>query len=262
MRAPRDKPHVEAGVRYARERWWKGGHFRDLADAREQAERWCRDVAGLRVHGTSRRLPRVVFEDEERQHLRPYDGTPYDVPAWREVTVHPDDHVGLQYALYSAPSTACPPGTKLDARCDYTLVKLYRRGELVKVHARQPKGGRSTVPDDYPPEFFDPPCTAAPFSRQYRNPIAVAQEWQRLLSTGVCVSRADLARQLGVTRARVTQVLSLLALTPEVIDGLTTLGDPLPGPTVSEHRLRALLKRPATEQKLEVRMLVGQPGTV
>ena len=136
----------------ARVRFWKGGRFADLDDAREQAERWCRDVAGLRVHGTTRRLPRVVFEDDERQHLRPYDGTPYDVPLWREVTVHPDHHVSLQYALYSAPSTTCPPGTKLEARVDRTLVKLYRRGELVKVHGRQPKGGRSTDPDDYPPE--------------------------------------------------------------------------------------------------------------
>jgi hypothetical protein len=68
------------------------------------------------------------------------------------VTVHPDHHVSVQYALYSAPSTTCPPGTKLEARCDQTLVKLYRRGELVKVHPRQPKGGRWTDPDDYPAE--------------------------------------------------------------------------------------------------------------
>jgi len=136
VRAPRDKPHVESGVRYARERWWKGGHFTDLADARQQAEQWCRDVAGLRVHGTTRRLPRVVFEDQERAHLLPYDGVPYDVPLWREVIVHPDHHVNVQYALYSAPSTSCPPGTKLEARCDRALVKLYLAGELVKVHPR------------------------------------------------------------------------------------------------------------------------------
>ncbi|HET6318367.1 MAG TPA: IS21 family transposase, partial [Chloroflexota bacterium] len=121
VRHPKDKPHVERGVPYARERFWKGSHFVDLGDAREQAERWCRDVAGVRVHGTTRRLPRVVFEDEERAHLRRYDGTPYDVPQWREVTGHPDHHVSVQYALYSAPSTTCPPGTKLEARCDRTL---------------------------------------------------------------------------------------------------------------------------------------------
>ena len=48
-RHPKDKPKVERGVPYARERFFKGGEFRDLADVREQARRWCRDVAGLRI---------------------------------------------------------------------------------------------------------------------------------------------------------------------------------------------------------------------
>ena len=152
VRAPRDKPHVENGIKYVRERWWKGSRFIDLADSRQQSAHWCREVAGVRVHGTTRRLPRVVFEDEERAHLQAYDGMPYDVPLWKDVTVHPDHHVSVPYALYSAPSTTCPPGTELEARCDTNLVKLYRAGELVKVHPRKPKGGRSTDYDDYPPE--------------------------------------------------------------------------------------------------------------
>jgi transposase len=69
VRSPKDKPHVENGIRYARERWWKGATFIDLADSRQRAEVWCRDVAGQRVHGITRRLPRVVFEDEERAHV-------------------------------------------------------------------------------------------------------------------------------------------------------------------------------------------------
>ncbi len=132
--------------------FWKGGTFLDLADSRRQAEWWSREVAGQRVHGTTRKLPLVVFEDEERALLLPYGGIPYDVPLWKDVTVHPDHHISVQYALYSAPSTTCPPGTKLEARCDRDLVKLYRAGALVKVHPRKPKGGRSTDPDDYPPE--------------------------------------------------------------------------------------------------------------
>jgi len=30
-------------------------------------------------------------------------GIPYDVPLWKDVKVHPDHHVNVQYALYSAP---------------------------------------------------------------------------------------------------------------------------------------------------------------
>jgi hypothetical protein len=139
-------------MQYIRERFWKGSRFADLAEAREVAKRWCLEVAGMRVHGTTRRLPLVVFRDEEQTRLLPYGGIPYDVPRWGQVTVHPDHHIAFQYALYSVPSTTCPPGTRLEVRADQQLVRLYRRGELVKTHARQPKGGRATDPADYPPE--------------------------------------------------------------------------------------------------------------
>ena len=61
-RHPKDKPHVERGVQYVRERFFKGGDFRNLAHLREEAARWCRDIAGQRVHGTTRRRPLQVFQ--------------------------------------------------------------------------------------------------------------------------------------------------------------------------------------------------------
>ena len=56
VRKPKDKPHVERSIQYVRERFFKGASFRDLEDCRQQAERWCNEVAGLRVHGTTRQL--------------------------------------------------------------------------------------------------------------------------------------------------------------------------------------------------------------
>lgn len=100
-----------------------------------------------------------------------------------------------------------------------------------------------------PPGCFDPPSAPAHPVRQYRNPIAVAREWQDLLVAGECASQADLARALGVTRARVTQVLGLLELTPEVVEILVGLGDPLSTPVVTERSLRPLLKLPVEEQE-------------
>ena len=149
---PKDKPKAERGVPYARERLFKGGQFRDLADLRAQARRWCREVAGQRVHGTTRRLPLVVFQEEERAHLLRYDGEPYAIPDWRPATVHPDHHVTYRYALYSVPSTRGKPGTKVEVRGDTQLVHIYHKGVVIKVHPRQPPGGRFTDPDDYPQE--------------------------------------------------------------------------------------------------------------
>ena len=127
--------------------------FNGLAHLRAEAQRWCLEVAGQRIHGTSRRQPRVVFQDEERHALLPWDGEPYEITHSRTAKVHPDHHVACQYALYSVPASVCPPGQKVEIRLDSKLVRIYHRGKLVKVHERQPKGGRSTDPDDYPAEL-------------------------------------------------------------------------------------------------------------
>ena len=49
------------------------------------------------------------------------------------------------------------------------------------------------------------------------NPVRLAGEWKRAMEERG-ESRADLARRLGISRARVTQVLSVLDLSPEALD--------------------------------------------
>jgi hypothetical protein len=43
----------------------------------------------------------------------------------------------------------------------------------------------------------------------YRNPVILAQEWEKALAEGRYASSADLSRRIGVSRARVTQILRL-----------------------------------------------------
>src|SRR5262249_12481353 len=62
-------------------------------------------------------------------------------------------------------------------------------------------------------EFFPwngssgPEPEAPPLSSEPRNPLKLARYYQSLLDSGRFESRAALARHLGVSRARVTQVL-------------------------------------------------------
>ena len=116
-RHPKDKPKVEREVPYARERFFKGGEFRDLADVRDQARRWCRNVAGLRIHGTTRRRPLVVFQGEERQALLPWDGEAYEISDWREAKVHQAHDIQGRQATYSVPSSLCPPVSRVRHSC-------------------------------------------------------------------------------------------------------------------------------------------------
>ena len=60
-RHSKDKPKVERSVSYVRERFFKGGDFSGVAHLRVEAQRWCLEVAGMRIHGTTCRQPLVVF---------------------------------------------------------------------------------------------------------------------------------------------------------------------------------------------------------
>ncbi len=88
----------------------------------------------------------------------------------------------------------------------------------------------------------------------------MAREWETLLAEGTFSSRAEVARGLGVSRARVTQVLGLLNLPAEALDVLAEMGDPLPSGAITEHRLRQLAQLPTSEQVQWVRSLASAPS--
>ncbi len=73
--------------------------------------------------------------------------------------------------------------------------------------------------------------------------LALAHYVERLVEEGAVASYADAARQLGVSRARMTQVLNLLNLPPRVQEGLL-LGDL----HLSERRIRRLAAGPSRER--------------
>ena len=147
VRSPKDKPRVERTVQYVRRNFWDGETFTSLDAAQQAATAWCLGTAGTRIHGTTCARPLEVFTTAEQALLLPAPGL-YDVPVFKAVKVHRDFHAEILKALYSLPEQWI--GSTLDVRADSELVKFYHRGTLVKVHPRQPAGGRSTDRADLP----------------------------------------------------------------------------------------------------------------
>ena len=94
--------------------------------------------------------------------------------------------------------------------------------------------------------------------RKYRNPIYLAREWRGVLDDGEYTSSAALARHLKVTRARVTQIMNLLKLSPEVIEIISSLGDPINGTVLAEKRLRPMLALTAEQQKAQLEIILSK----
>jgi hypothetical protein len=61
-------------------------------------------------------------------------------------------------------------------------------------------------------DFSDAKSKTEPAPKERRDPLKLARYYQSLLDSGKFESRAALARYLGVSRARVTQVLRRLDL--------------------------------------------------
>jgi transposase len=200
VRSPKDKPRVERAVQYVRGNFFAGEHFTGLADAQARAQVWCRDVAGMRIHGTIQARPAEVFAAHEAGALLPLS-LPYDVPVFTPVKVHRDFHVEVGRALYSAPKEYL--GCHLDARADSALVKLFHRGQLVKTHPRQQPGRRMTDPAGLPAEkttyAMRDVASLAKTARRHGDAIGVYAE--RLLDTDLPWTKMrQVYRLLGLVR--------------------------------------------------------------
>ncbi|MHB8508988.1 MAG: IS21 family transposase [Candidatus Dormibacteria bacterium] len=150
--SPTDKPRVERVVPYVRGAGFRGEKFNGLEDAQIHMVNWCLKDAGERIHGTTQRRPVEVFRLEELPLLLEAPASVYDLPIYATPKVHRDRHVEVAKALYSIPESENLVGLYIQARVDRQLARFYYKGRPVKVHPRQPPGGRSTDPADLPDE--------------------------------------------------------------------------------------------------------------
>jgi len=80
--------------------------------------------------------------------------------------------------------------------------------------------------------------------------LRMALEWQRQLDAGDASTQAEIARREGITRARVTQIMALLRLAPEIQEHILAMPESVGRPAISERVLR-----PITRLKDEVQQL-------
>ena len=81
-------------------------------------------------------------------------------------------------------------------------------------------------------------CAARARRPRIIDALACAREWRRLLDTGEVKNAAELARRQGVTRARISQLMSLLRLAPEILEYIDGLDGTEGGLHLTARRLR------------------------
>lgn len=82
--------------------------------------------------------------------------------------------------------------------------------------------------------------------------LRTAQEWRRQLEAGEVENQTAIARREGITRARVTQVMSLVRLAPEIQEQILSIPDMVLRPAITERALRPIAQNPDPRRQIEM----------
>jgi transposase len=145
-----DKGRVERDIGYAKSSCFRGRTFASFEEAVAHLEWWMNHVANVRVHGTTRRRPVDLFE-EEKAHLLPLPDEPYEICRWGRYRVRKDCHIHVEGNYYSVPYTLV--GGQVTVRVGAEDVTAFAEGMIMAQHQRAlGKGETITDPAHYPPQ--------------------------------------------------------------------------------------------------------------
>jgi hypothetical protein len=128
-----EKPRAETGVRYVKQNFLAGREFRDLTDLKVQAHHWLKDVANIRIHGTTGERP-IDRWDREQSMLQPLPATPYDTRITKSTDVNHQARVEFQTNTYTVPPRFV--GQSLTLKAGPDRVTLYQGDTEVASHVR------------------------------------------------------------------------------------------------------------------------------
>ena len=139
---PRHKGKIESGIKYVKNNALKGRVFSSLAEEKTFLVDWETNVADSRIHGTTKRQVRRMFE-EEQAVLQPLPSEPFPFYDEGRRQVHRDGHVEVAKGYYSVPPEYL--GREVWVRWDSRLVRVFNgRFEQIAVHSRVAPGRFNT----------------------------------------------------------------------------------------------------------------------
>jgi transposase len=151
VREPNDKGKVESGVKYVKGNFFLGRKFTGGSDLDRQLRNWLDNTCNQRVHGTTRCIPREVFETEEKQALMPLPPEEYKMSSVGSRKVYHDCHIYVEYNYYSVPFEYV--GKEVEIELTDNLLKIFYQGKEITNHPRQDGKGKFCTTENHYPQY-------------------------------------------------------------------------------------------------------------
>ena len=144
---PHEKGRVENAVGYVKKNFLAGLELSDFALVNPAARLWLDTVANVRLHGSTKRQPRELFQ-EEQPRLRPLPERPYDLGVIRPVRANSQFRVTVDTNTYSVPAEYA--GSELTLKLYPEDLCLYHQDKLIARHVRRYDRHQDIEDPDHP----------------------------------------------------------------------------------------------------------------
>lgn len=145
---PNDKGKVESGIKYVKSNFFAGRTFKDSDDVDRQLSRWL-DIANSRTHGTTKKIPRQQFQEQEKTALVKLPSEEFSLAKMGKRKVYHDCHIYISSNYYSVPYQYV--GKEVEIEINKGLIKIYFNQTLIATHIElTAKGEFSTEVSHYP----------------------------------------------------------------------------------------------------------------
>jgi len=148
---PNDKGKVESGIKYIQSNFFLGRRFSSGDDVDSQLRYWLDHTCNQRVHGTIRKIPREVFDSEEKPRLKPLPLERFKMPTVGTRKVYHDCHVFIDYSYYSVPFEYV--GKEVDIDISKELVRIFYEGKQIAVHPKASERGKFQTNINHYPRY-------------------------------------------------------------------------------------------------------------
>lgn len=125
----------------------------------------------------------------------------------------------------------------------------FEKGNIGVIKRRVPADG---VVKTLPPQLSKPKPKKTPKTPRVAELLRKAMEWEKLLESGEGVTRSVIAKREGLSRARVTQIMGLLNLAPDIQEYILSMTETVQRPAMTERSLRHIMKLLEHKKQLEV----------
>jgi transposase len=133
-RTPTGKPFVERSIGFVRTRFTPGRRFTSLEDIRLQGGVWRDTSANGREHEGTGKIPSLVFEHEEKPHLRPLSTRVFDTDDLDSTSIDKTHQIYFDRNHYTAPWRLA--GQQVLVRANDEVVRILLGPKEVANHAR------------------------------------------------------------------------------------------------------------------------------